>query len=199
MASFREDEGGIMKDRRSGCRILGLLVLAGAVVLAGCGSKGGGTPTGTSSNVSAQTIKRVDVHVAHGTSAEAPRSSMLANLGHLFGWPQEAWADAGVPGCTVSGGGASATTDANGNATLTGVTFPTTINVTCPNGQKGSFPVTGPAGSAVKVEVEVGSIDVHVKSQHVESGDDQGDDGNEQGDDVKKTTTGTPKTHETDD
>jgi len=92
---------------------------------------------------------------------------MLAMIGNLLGWPQTAEASTGVSGCSVTGGGASATTDANGDATLTGVTFPTTVNVSCPGGQTGSFPVTGTAGAVVKVEVEVGSIEVKVKDQHM--------------------------------
>ena len=149
----------------SRCRLLGSAVLLGALVLAGCGGGGkSGSPTAASST---QTLKRVDVHVTRGGSAEAPRSSMLAMIGNLLGWPQTAEASTGVSGCSVTGGGASATTDANGDATLTGVTFPTTVNVSCPGGQTGSFPVTGTAGAVVKVEVEVGSIEVKVKDQHV--------------------------------
>jgi hypothetical protein len=149
----------------STCRLLGSAVLLGALVLAGCGGGGkSGSPTAASST---QTLKRVDVHVTRGGSAEAPRSSMLAMIGNLLGWPQTAEASTGVSGCSVTGGGASATTDANGDATLTGVTFPTTVDVSCPGGQKGSFPVTGTAGAVVKVEVEVGSIEVKVKDQHV--------------------------------
>jgi hypothetical protein len=149
----------------STCRLLGSAVLLGALVLAGCGGGGkSGSPTAASST---QTLKRVDVHVTRGGSAEAPRSSMLAMIGNLLGWPQTAEASTGVSGCSVTGGGASATTDANGDATLTGVTFPTTVNVSCPGGQTGSFPVTGTAGAVVKVEVEVGSIEVKVKDQHV--------------------------------
>jgi hypothetical protein len=149
----------------SRCRQLGSVVLLGAVALTGCGGGGhGSTPT---SATSTQTLKQVNVHVTRGGAAEAPRSSMVAMIGDLLGWPQVAEADTGVSGCSVTGGGASATTNANGDATLTGVTFPATINVSCPGGQTGSFPVTGVAGAVVKVEVEVGSIDVKVKDQHV--------------------------------
>ena len=170
----------------AGFRALGGVVLLGAVVLAGCGGGGkSGTPTAASST---QTLKRVDVHVTRGGSAEAPRSSMVAMIGNLLGWPQTAEASTGVSGCSVTGGGATATTDANGDATLAGVTFPTTVNVSCPGGQTGSFPVTGTAGAIVKVEVEVGSIEVKVKTQKVEKDDDQGDD-NDQGDEPKTAST----------
>ena len=149
----------------SGVRALGGIVLLSAVVLAGCGGGGkSGSPTASSST---QTLKRVDVHVTRGASAEGPRQSMLARIANMLGWPQEAEAASGVPGCSVTGGGATGTTDANGDATLTGVTFPTTVNVSCPGGQTGSFPVTGTAGAVVKVEVEVGSIEVKVKNQRV--------------------------------
>jgi hypothetical protein len=93
---------------------------------------------------------------------------MLARVGDLLGWPQLAEASSGIPGCNVTATGATpAVTDADGNATLTGVTFPNTVAVTCPGGQSGSFPVTGAPGAVVKVEVEVGSIEVKVKGQHV--------------------------------
>jgi hypothetical protein len=160
---------GVM-GQGSGVRALGSIVLLGAVVLAGCGGGGkSGSPTASSST---QTLKRVDVHVVGGGVAEGPRQSMLARIGNLIGWPQMAEASAGVPGCTVSGGGATATTDANGNASLVGVVFvpppaSTPINVTCPGGQTGTFPVTGAPGAIVKVEVEVGSIEVRVKNQKV--------------------------------
>ena len=169
-------------------RAVALVVVAGAFALAGCGGGGkSGTPTASSST---QTLKRVDVHVTRGGTAEAPRSSMVAMIGNLLGWPQLAEASTGVSGCSVTGGGATATTDANGDAILTGVTFPTTVNVSCPGGQTGSFPVTGTAGAIVKVEVEVGSIEVKVKTQKVEKddNDDQGDD-NDQGDDSKTAST----------
>lgn len=150
----------------SACRILGSAVLLGAVVLAGCGGGGkSGSPTASSST---QTLKRVDVHVTRGGSAEAPRSSLLARIGDLLGWPQAAEASTGVAGCTVAGGGASATTDANGNASLTSVLFPADIVVTCgPGGPTGTFHVNGTPGAIVKVEVEVGSIEVKVKNQRV--------------------------------
>jgi hypothetical protein len=152
----------------STCRLLGSAVLLGALVLAGCGGGGkSGSPTAASST---QTLKRVDVHVTRGGSAEAPRSSMLAMIGNLLGWPQTAEADTGVQGCTVTAqtGGASAVTDAAGNAILTTVPFPNNIFVACPTGPSGGpFAVTGTAGAVVKVEVEVGSIEVKVKDQHV--------------------------------
>jgi hypothetical protein len=149
----------------SACRMMGGVVLLGAMALAGCGGSKSGSPTASTST---QTLKRVDVHVVGGGAAEGPRRSMLARIGDLLGWPQKAEASAGIAGCSVAGGGATpATTDANGNASLTGVTFPATITVTCPGGQTGSFPVTGVAGAIVKVEAEVGSIEVKVKNQRV--------------------------------
>src|SRR5215470_13066407 len=97
------------------CRALGSVVLLGAVVLAGCGGGGkSGTPTASSSS-STQTLKRVDVHVTKGGTAEGPRSHMLAMIGAVLGWPREAEAASGIPGCQVSGGGATPVqTDANG-------------------------------------------------------------------------------------
>jgi hypothetical protein len=170
-------------------RVLGGVVLLGAVVLAGCGGggKGGGTPTAASST---QTLKRVDVHVTQGGSAEGPRQSMLASIGNLLGWPQVAEASSGIANCTVTAGAVNAKTDASGNASLIGVIFPATVTVSCPGGQTGSFPVTGTPGAIVKVEAEVGSIEVRVKSQKVEKDDDdnQGDD-NDQGDEPKTAST----------
>jgi hypothetical protein len=156
---------GVM-GQGSGVRALGSIVLLGAVVLAGCGGGGkSGSPTASSST---QTLKRVDVHVVGTGAAEGPRQSMLARIGNLIGWPQVAEASAGIAGCTVNGGGApQAITDANGNASLVGVVFPATVIVACPGGQTGSFPVTGVAGAIVKVEAEVGSIEVKVKNQKV--------------------------------
>jgi hypothetical protein len=141
-------------------------LLAGVAVLAGCGGKSGSS---TEASSSSQTLKRLEVHVARGASAEAPHRSMLARAADLLGWPQLAEASSGVPGCTVTAGGQSAITDANGDATLTGVTFPTTVVVSgCPGGlPTGSFPVTGAQGAIVHVEVEVGGIEVKVKDQHV--------------------------------
>ena len=164
-------------------RALGGVVLLGAVVLAGCGGggKGGGTPTAASST---QSLKRVDVHVTQGGSAEGPRQSILARVGNLLGWPQVAEASSGIANCTVTAGAVTAKTDANGNASLIGVIFPATVNVSCPGGQTGSFPVTGTPGAIVKVEAEVGSIEVKVKSQKVEKDDD-----NDQGDEPKTAST----------
>jgi hypothetical protein len=163
-------------------------VLLGAVVLAGCGGggKGGGTPTAASST---QSLKRVDVHVTQGGSAEGPRQYILARVGNLLGWPQVAEASSGIANCTVTAGAVTAKTDANGNASLIGVIFPATVNVSCPGGQTGSFPVTGTPGAIVKVEAEVGSIEVRVKSQKVEKDDDDQGDDNDQGDEPKTAST----------
>jgi hypothetical protein len=115
---------------------------------------------------------------------------MIASIGNLLGWPQVAEASSGIANCTVTAGAVTAKTDANGNASLNGVIFPATVSVSCPGGQTGSFPVTGTAGAIVKVEAEVGSIEVRVKSQKVEKDDDneQGDD-NDQGDEPKTAST----------
>ena len=174
-------------QKGSTSRLLGSAMILGVLVLAGCGGGGkSGSPTAASST---QTLKRVDVHVTRGGTAEAPRSSMLAMIGNLVGWPQTAEASTGVSGCNVAGGGATAITDANGDASLTTVTAPTLITVTCPGGPSGSFSVTGTAGSIVKVEVEVGSIEVKVKGQKVEKGDDDQGDDNDQGDEPKTAST----------
>jgi hypothetical protein len=96
---------------------------------------------------------------------------MLASIADLLGWPQVAEASSGVPGCLVTAttGGQTATTDANGVAILSGITFPNVITVTgCTGGGvPATFNVSGAAGAQVKVEVELDGVEVKVKNHHV--------------------------------
>lgn len=152
-----------MRKARGGGGVLGVALLAGVVLLAGCGGKSGSSTTSSS----AQTVKRLEVHVVRGGSAEAPRRFMLARIADLLGWPQVAEASSGIPGCTVAAGGGSAVTDADGNATLTSIAPFTFVTITCPPNLPANIPLSGPAGAVVKAEIEVGSIEVKVKNQQV--------------------------------
>jgi hypothetical protein len=73
-------KGGVMR-KTCGVR-LGVVLLAGVAVLAGCGGKSGSS---TEASSSSQTLKRLEVHVARGASAEAPHRSMLARAADLLG------------------------------------------------------------------------------------------------------------------
>ena len=59
--------------------------------------------------------------------------------------------------------GVSVTTNGEGKATLTDVPVPATINVSCPDGTSGSFPINGLPGAVVTVRVQgrPGRLEVH--------------------------------------
>lgn len=150
-----------------GRRMLGVALLAGAVVLAGCS---GGKSSSTTGATATQTVKRLEVTVVR-PRAEAPVARpFLARAAELLGWAREAEAAAGD--CTVSAGGVSAQTDASGKATLVDVPVPPggiiVVTIQC-NGRPTSsvsLAVTSAPGTVVAVTVEVGDNRVEVKAKN---------------------------------
>ena len=149
-----------------GCRMLGSVVLLGALILAACGGKSSSSTSASSPQ--AQTVKRLEVTVvSRNAAAQSPRSFM-AWAAEIMSWGRSAEAAT----CTVSAGGKTATTDADGKAVLQDVTvgaggnIPVTINC---NGTVSTVNITATAGTVVTVvvEVEPGKVEVRAKSEHV--------------------------------
>ena len=152
-------------------RAVGVGLAAGGLILAGCGggsSKSSSTPAG--SNASTAALKRLEVQVTPGASAEIPRQTRLAQLGELvLGWPRTAEAAPAIANCTVSAStlpGVSAATNAQGKAVLTDVPVPATVNVSCPDGTSGVFPVNGEPGALVSIRVRGRAGRLEVRSRH---------------------------------
>ena len=90
---MNEDRG-----RRWRSRTLGVGMVAGALIVAGCGgggSKSSSTPTGA--NTATAALKRLEVQVSPGASAAILRQTFLAQLGDLvLGGPRAAEAATGL-------------------------------------------------------------------------------------------------------
>ena len=146
-------------------------MVAGGLLLISCSggsSKGGSTQTGSTASTAA--LKRLEVEVTPGGSAASPPQTFMAQLGALMlGGPRAAEAAVAIPNCTVTAStlpGTTATTNSQGKAVLTDVPVPATINVSCPDGTTGSFPVSGEAGAVVTIRVRGRAGRIEVRSRH---------------------------------
>jgi hypothetical protein len=149
----------------SGCRMLGGVVLLGAVTLAGCGGSKSSSTTGAAAT---QTVKRLEVTVVSRSAAVRGPRSFVAWAAEILTWGRSA--EAAI--CTVTAGGQTATTDVGGKAVLQNVpvgpsgNIPVTINC---YGTTSAVNITGTPGAVVSVTVEVepGKVEVRAKSEHV--------------------------------
>ena len=150
---------------------LGVALVGVGILVAGCGGGGKSSSTTATSSSQGQTLKRWELRVKNGGTAQIPAPSFVERVAGLLGWPQIAEASTGIPGCNVSapgpGGTVTAVTDANGKAILNNVTTPGVAHVSCagvPGGEI-DIKISGPPGSIIEVEVETNHGGLKVKAE----------------------------------
>jgi hypothetical protein len=154
MPEYRE---GAMRKAIGRRRLVGIGLLAGAVVLAGCGGSKSSSTTGGTSATASQTVKRLEVTVVNkGTAAAPGPRPFLAWAAELLGWPRHAEAAS----CVVSAGGLPAVpTDANGKATILNVPVNQSgnilVTINC-NGVVSTVNISATPNTVVAVTIQVG-------------------------------------------
>ncbi len=173
VASRAEGQAGESWTRSLATRLLllqtlmiGLVVVA--LFVAGCG---GGKGSGTSSTTGAsatQTVKRLEVTVVRPTAAAPGPRPFYAWATDLLQFARAAEAAT----CSVTAGGQTVSTDANGKAILVNVPVDATgnipVSIDC-DGTLSSVNVSAKPGTVVNVTVEVrpGRVEVKAKGEHV--------------------------------